>query len=121
MLENVDLPLFYGRVPREEREARGRKLLEAVKLGHRLHHRPAQLSGGECQRAAIARALVNDPRVILADEPTGNLDSHTGAEILGLFKDLHAQGRTILMITHDPGVAAQAERIVRMRDGMLEA
>ena len=121
VLENVDLPLFYGRVPREEREARGRKLLEAVKLGHRLHHRPAQLSGGECQRAAIARALVNDPRVILADEPTGNLDSHTGAEILGLFKDLHAQGRTILMITHDPGVAAQAERIVRMRDGMLEA
>jgi len=120
LLENVDLPLFYARVPRAERAERGKKLLEAVKLGHRSGHRPSQLSGGECQRAAIARALVNDPRVILADEPTGNLDSHTGAEILAIFKELHAQGRTILMITHDPGVAAQAERIVRMRDGMLE-
>jgi len=120
VLENVHLPLFYARVPRSERVARAKRLLDQVGLGHRLGHIPTQLSGGECQRVAIARALVNDPRVILADEPTGNLDSHTGAEVLQLIHDLHAQGRTIVMITHDQSVAATAQRIVRMKDGMLE-
>ncbi|MEZ0229757.1 MAG: ABC transporter ATP-binding protein [Planctomycetota bacterium] len=120
VLENVHLPLFYASVPRAERAERARRLLDLVKLGHRLDHRPSQLSGGECQRVAIARALVNDPRVILADEPTGNLDSHTGAEILQLFHELHGQGRTIVMITHDASVAARAQRIVRMKDGLFE-
>ncbi|MBI1853272.1 MAG: ABC transporter ATP-binding protein [Planctomycetes bacterium] len=119
VLENVEVPLFYSRMPRAARLAKSRELIDAVGLGPRLHHRPAQLSGGECQRVAIARALVNDPVLLLADEPTGNLDTRTGAEILALIRDLHAQGRTILLITHDPGVAAQAERRIRIGDGRI--
>jgi len=117
--ENVELPLFYRGVARAERARRSEALLKQVGLGHRIGYRPSQLSGGECQRAAIARALVNDPLLLLADEPTGNLDSQTGSEILKAFLDLKAQGRTIVLITHDPGVAAKAERVVRMRDGRI--
>jgi putative ABC transport system ATP-binding protein len=119
VLENVEVPLLYAGVPRAEREDRSRRLLGAVGLAGRLDHLPAQLSGGECQRVAIARALVSDPVLLLADEPTGNLDSRTGAEILALFRDLHAQGRTILMITHDASVAAQAGRAIRILDGRI--
>ncbi|HVY62820.1 MAG TPA: ABC transporter ATP-binding protein [Planctomycetota bacterium] len=121
VLENVEVPLVYAGVPRAEREARSRRLLGAVGLSGRLDHLPAQLSGGECQRVAIARALVTDPVLLLADEPTGNLDSRTGAEILALFRDLHRQGRTIVMITHDASVAAQAGRAIRILDGRIEA
>jgi len=119
ILENVEVPLQYMRVPRAERTERAARLLRAVGLGHRLDHLPSELSGGECQRAAIARALVNDPVLLLADEPTGNLDSKTGAEILALFDDLHRSGRTIVLITHDPEVAARAERTIRIRDGAI--
>lgn len=121
VLENVEVPLSYARVPRAERAEKSRRLLDAVGLGHRLEHTPLQLSGGECQRVAIARALASDPLLLLADEPTGNLDTRTGKEILGLFRELHAQGRTIVLITHDPSVAAQAERTIRVRDGRIVA
>jgi putative ABC transport system ATP-binding protein len=117
--ENVELPLFYARAPRRERRERARTLIERVGLGHRRDHVPAELSGGECQRAAIARALVNEPALILADEPTGNLDSATSGSIMRLFHDLHASGRTILLITHDSGVAAAARRRITMRDGRI--
>jgi putative ABC transport system ATP-binding protein len=119
VLENVEVPLFYCGVPRARRIERSRAVLDSVGLASRLSHRPAQLSGGECQRVAIARALVNDPLVLLADEPTGNLDTKTGADILALFAKLHASGRTIVLITHDPGVAAQAERRIRLGDGRI--
>lgn len=117
---NAELPLLYSGVKRRERGERARAMLERVGLGHRLNHRPGQLSGGECQRVGIARALVNSPRVIFADEPTGNLDQRSGGEILSLFKDLHGEGRTIIVVTHDSHVAAVAERVVQMRDGCLE-
>ena len=117
--ENVELPLFYQGVPHRERRARAQAQLARVNLGHRLHHLPRQLSGGECQRTAIARALVIEPKLLLADEPTGNLDSRTGAEILALFDALHAQGKTLIVITHDPGVARRIPRIVRIADGIL--
>ncbi|MCA8952015.1 MAG: ABC transporter ATP-binding protein [Planctomycetes bacterium] len=117
--ENVELPLLYARVPRKERRERSRALIEKVGLGHRGDHLPTMLSGGECQRAAIARALVNEPALILADEPTGNLDSKTSKEIMKLFVELHGSGRTIVMITHDPNVAAVAERRITLRDGMV--
>ena len=120
LLENVALPMMYAGVPRRERLRRASSLLERVGLGHRIHHTPTEISGGEAQRVAIARALANDPSLILADEPTGNLDSRTGEEILALFHELHQEGRTILVVTHDPGVARRAERILRMRDGQLE-
>ncbi len=116
-LENVLLPLVYGRVP--GRRAKAREALERVGLSHRLDHRPAELSGGEQQRVAIARALVKQPRLILADEPTGNLDSASGQSILDIFSELHADGITIILITHDPDVAGLAQREVRMRDGRL--
>jgi putative ABC transport system ATP-binding protein len=120
-VRNASLPLLYGGVKRAEREERATRLLERLGLGHRLHHRPTQLSGGERQRVAIARALVNDPRVILADEPTGNLDEATGAEILSIFEQLHREGRTLVVVTHSEEVAERAGRVVRLRDGQVES
>ena len=117
--ENVGLPLLYARVPKKPRRERARALIERVGLGHRLTHLPTELSGGECQRAAVARALVNEPALVLADEPTGNLDSKTSGEIMKLFADLHGSGRTIVMITHDPLVAATAGRRITLLDGMV--
>ncbi|MBZ0153069.1 MAG: ABC transporter ATP-binding protein, partial [Planctomycetes bacterium] len=117
--ENVELPLFYARVPRKVRRARSAAILQRVGLGHRTTHLPNQLSGGECQRTAVARALVTEPSLLLADEPTGNLDSRTSAEIMRLFRELHQSGRTIVMITHDPGVAAVARRRITLRDGAV--
>lgn len=119
-VRNAALPLLYAGVKRSEREARATALLERLGLGHRLDHRPTQLSGGERQRVAIARALVNEPRLLLADEPTGNLDEATGDEILGIFRDLHVEGRTLVVVTHSEEVAAHTERIVRIRDGRIE-
>ncbi|MDP2717637.1 MAG: ABC transporter ATP-binding protein [Candidatus Micrarchaeota archaeon] len=118
--ENVEMPLVFQGVPEKERRKRAIALLEKVGLGHRTHHRPAQLSGGEQQRVAIARALANDPAILLADEPTGNLDSKTGKEILSLFEELHHQGRTIVFVTHDAAIAQKASHIVRIKDGKLE-
>jgi putative ABC transport system ATP-binding protein len=118
-LRNAALPLLYAGVPRVEREQRACSLLEKIGLGRRLQHRPAQLSGGERQRVAIARALVNEPRLILADEPTGNLDEATGREILSIFRRLHDEGRTLVVVTHSEEVAAHAERVVRLRDGRI--
>jgi len=120
VMENVELPLFYARMGRKQRHARCRELLERVGLGHRLNHVPSKLSGGEKQRVAVARALSNDPALILADEPTGNLDSVTSAEIMELFYELHDAGRTIVLITHDPEIAALAPRRVALRDGRIE-
>ena len=120
VMENVEVPLFYAGGSGASRHARGLKLLEAVNMEHRLGHRPAQLSGGECQRVALARALVNDPVLLLADEPTGNLDTKTGLDVLALMDGLHADGRTIVMITHDPEVAARAQRRIHIRDGRIE-
>lgn len=119
ILENVALPLYYQGVPVRERRERAEAQLRAVNLGHRLAHRPRQLSGGESQRTAIARALVTNPHMLLADEPTGNLDSRSGQEILAIFDDLHRQGRTLVVITHDLSVAKRIPRIVRIADGML--
>ncbi|MCS7274233.1 MAG: ABC transporter ATP-binding protein [Candidatus Bipolaricaulota bacterium] len=118
-LENVELPLFFQGVPRHERRARAAELLSKVGLGGRLHHKPAQLSGGERQRVAIARALANDPEIILADEPTGNLDSESGEAILELLAQLHREGKTIILVTHNPEAAAYAQRILRIKDGRL--
>jgi putative ABC transport system ATP-binding protein len=120
-LENVATPLLYQGVRRGERLARAREALEHLGLGARLSHEPTQLSGGEQQRVAIARAIVTEPELVLADEPTGNLDSHQGAEVLGMFQALHRTGRTVLLITHEPAVAQLAERQVHMRDGRLVA
>jgi len=120
VLENVTVPLFYQGVPKSRRDAKAREVLEKVELSDRLTHRPGQLSGGQMQRVAIARALVNEPSILLADEPTGNLDSKTGNAILALFDDLHAQGLTIVMVTHDPEMGARCERIIRLRDGLLD-
>jgi putative ABC transport system ATP-binding protein len=119
VLENVEVPLFYAGVAKRQRHERSRAMLERVGLGDRVRHLPSELSGGERQRAAIARSIVNDPLLILADEPTGNLDSKTGVEILGIFEELHEAGRTILMVTHDPRVAERADRRVRMKDGRV--
>ena len=118
--ENVELPLLYRRVPRRRRLERARAMLERVGLGERLHHRPGELSGGERQRAAIARALINQPSVVLADEPTGALDSTTGETILALIESLHREGQTIVMVTHDPRIGERVQRIVRLRDGRVE-
>jgi putative ABC transport system ATP-binding protein len=118
-LDNVALPLMYRGTPIRERNKKAKLSLERVGLGDRLDHRPNQLSGGQKQRVAIARALATDPDILLADEPTGNLDSKTGEEILGLFQELHAEGRTILMVTHEPDVAAHCEVVVRIKDGVV--
>jgi putative ABC transport system ATP-binding protein len=118
-LRNVALPLFYAGVPARQRAALARDALARVGLAERGSHHPAQLSGGEQQRVAIARALINDPAVLLADEPTGNLDSKTGEEIMELFSRLHGSGRTIIMVTHDERIAGHAQRIVRLRDGAV--
>jgi putative ABC transport system ATP-binding protein len=118
-LQNVMLPMVYAGVPRKEREERAKYLLERVGLADRMHHYPTQMSGGEQQRVAIARALANDPLIILGDEPTGNLDTRTGEEIMALFQDLHAEGRTIVIVTHEPDIARHCQRIVRFRDGKV--
>lgn len=118
-LKNVELPLIYSRSGWWTRSRRAREALDAVGLGNRVHHRPNQLSGGQRQRVAIARALVNRPSILLADEPTGNLDSRTSDEILSLFDELHARGQTIVLVTHEADVARRARRIVRMRDGRV--
>jgi putative ABC transport system ATP-binding protein len=119
--ENVETPLLYGPVPVGEWRARALACLEKVSLAHRADHRPAELSGGEAQRAAIARALVCEPALLLADEPTGNLDSATGEEIARLLGALHREGRTLVVVTHNEALARRAERIVRLRDGRVEA
>jgi putative ABC transport system ATP-binding protein len=121
ILRNVELPLVYSGVPKEERIERARVALEKVGLADRIEHQPNELSGGQRQRVAIARALVNEPSILLADEPTGNLDSHTGQEILALFEDLYRLGHTILMVTHEDDVAGHARRCVRLRDGLIES
>lgn len=118
--ENVELPLIYQRVSRKEREERVQEAIGRVQLEERQSHKPMELSGGQQQRVAIARALVTHPSLILADEPTGNLDSKTGEEIMALFHELHAQGNTIVVITHDEGVANQAERKIRIKDGRVQ-
>lgn len=120
VMENVELPLVYAGASREERRARATEVLAAVGLSRREAHRPTELSGGECQRVAIARSLVNRPPLLLADEPTGNLDSKTGTEILTIFKNLHQSGTTLVLVTHDPEVAKWSERVVSMRDGRVE-
>ena len=119
-LENVGLPLVFQGVPREERDERAKKILDAVGMGERLYHKPSELSGGQQQRIAISRALVIDPEVILADEPTGNLDSKTGAEIMSMLESLHSQGKTVIIVTHELDLAQQAHRIVKIRDGLIE-
>lgn len=118
-LENVELPLLFQRVPRAQRRARAQELLQKVGMADRMHHKPAQLSGGERQRVAIARALAADPEIILADEPTGNLDSASGKAVLELLSQLHREGKTIILVTHNPEAAQYADRIVRLRDGQL--
>ncbi len=117
---NVELPLLYAGVPKNERRERAATLLERVGLGNHMNHRPMELSGGQQQRVAIARALVGDPSIILADEPTGNLDSHSAEEILGIFEELNQLGRTLVVITHDASVAARATRSLHIRDGQLQ-
>ena len=119
LMENVEVPLVYAGVSRAERHARAREVLEQVGLGDKLKNRPNQLSGGQQQRVSIARALVRNPPVILADEPTGALDSHTGREVLGLLQQLHKQGHTVVLITHDNSIAVQAQRIIRLEDGRV--
>jgi putative ABC transport system ATP-binding protein len=121
VLENIEVPLFYQGMLRRDRRVRSQELAELVGLGGRTRHRPRQLSGGQQQRVAIARAMANHPLLLLADEPTGNLDSHTTQEILALFADLNAQGRTIIMITHEPDVARHSRRVVRLLDGRVES
>jgi putative ABC transport system ATP-binding protein len=118
-LHNVELPLIYAGVPAEQRQARAKEALTAVGMESRMHHKPNELSGGQRQRVAIARALVNKPAIILADEPTGNLDSQTGNEIMALFDRLHAEGNTIVLVTHEHDIAEYAHRIVSIRDGVV--
>ncbi len=118
---NVELPLTYAGISRDERRARALAALERVGLADRVEHRPGELSGGQQQRVAVARALVSDPALILADEPTGNLDSTATADVLALLAELHSQGRTIVLITHEPDIAAFASRVVRLRDGLIQS
>jgi putative ABC transport system ATP-binding protein len=119
-LDNVALPLIYSGTKKQERVRRAQEILEKIGLGDRMTHRPNEMSGGECQRVAIGRALVNNPRVIFADEPTGNLDSKTGAEIMEIFDQLVDEGNTVVMVTHDASLAAHAKKIVKLKDGMIE-
>lgn len=118
-LQNVELPLVYAGIKSAERKRRAMEALEKVQLGQRVHHRPNELSGGQRQRVAIARALVNDPAILLADEPTGNLDSHTSEEIMRVFEHLASTGQTVIMVTHEPDIAAHARRVVVLRDGVI--
>lgn len=117
---NVELPLIYKGAGKKERKEKVRKALEMVEMSGRMNHRPSELSGGERQRVAIARALVNEPSLLLADEPTGNLDSKTGQEILNLFRKIHSQGNTVIIVTHDKDIAYHAQRIIYLKDGMIE-
>ncbi|MFZ0978176.1 MAG: ATP-binding cassette domain-containing protein, partial [Candidatus Acidiferrales bacterium] len=119
-LHNVELPMIYNGTPADERIERAKKALAQVDLSDRMMHKPNELSGGQRQRVAIARALVNNPSILLADEPTGNLDSGTGEEIMGLFARLHESGNTIILVTHEPDIAARAHRVIRVRDGKIE-
>jgi putative ABC transport system ATP-binding protein len=120
-LENVALPLVYAGLGKEARLQKARKVLELVGLGDRVDHKPNELSGGQRQRVAVARALVNDPTIILADEPTGNLDSKTSYEIMEMFQKLHDEGNTIILVTHEPDIAEHAHRVVKLRDGLIES
>lgn len=120
-LENVALPLIYAGISKEAREERAREVLRQVDLGNRMDHKPNELSGGQRQRVAIARALVNRPSIILADEPTGNLDSKTSTEIMSLFREIHDAGNTIIIVTHEEDIAQHAHRVVRLRDGLVES
>ncbi|HXH18085.1 MAG TPA: ABC transporter ATP-binding protein [Chitinophagales bacterium] len=119
--ENCVLPLVYAGISRKEREQRARAVLESVGLGDRINHKPSELSGGQRQRVAIARALINHPSIILADEPTGNLDSKTSAEIMNIFDDIHRQGNTLIVVTHEEEIARHARRIIRLKDGMIDS
>jgi putative ABC transport system ATP-binding protein len=118
-LENVEMPAKYMRVPRQERREKALKALDLVGLSDRVHHRPTELSGGQQQRVAIARSLVNDPPIILADEPTGNLDSKSGKDIMNMIKSLHEQGNTVILITHDVDIATKADRVIHLKDGKI--
>jgi putative ABC transport system ATP-binding protein len=117
--ENVELPMVFGGIPPAERRTRSEQVLESVGLSDRMNHRPNELSGGQKQRVAIARAIVMDPALLLCDEPTGNLDTASGAQVLELLEDLNAQGRTLIVVTHDPAVARRADRVIVMRDGRI--
>ena len=119
-LENVTLPLIYAGMTKEQRREKAMHMLELVSLTDRYHHKPNELSGGQCQRVAIARALVNDPAIILADEPTGNLDTKTSYEIMDIFGKIHASGNTVVLVTHEEDIAKHAHRIIRLRDGLIE-
>jgi putative ABC transport system ATP-binding protein len=119
-LHNVELPLIYAGIPTEQRQQMAQERLRQVDLGQRMHHKPNELSGGQRQRVAIARALVNNPSILLADEPTGALDSATGVEIMGLFERLHQQGNTIILVTHEHDIAMHAHRVIYIRDGKIE-
>nr|WP_276904160.1 ABC transporter ATP-binding protein [Pedobacter kyonggii] len=119
-LDNVALPLIYAGTSKKDRDARAAKALENVGLGNRMDHKPNELSGGQRQRVAVARALINNPSIILADEPTGNLDTKTSIEIMGLLEEIHSKGNTIILVTHEEDIAQHAHRIVRMRDGLIE-
>lgn len=120
-LHNVELPMVYNGTPAAERTARAKRALEAVDLGSRMNHKPSELSGGQRQRVAIARALVNTPAIILADEPTGNLDTQTGEDIMGVFAKLHVEGNTVILVTHEGDIAQHAHRVIRIRDGRVES
>nr|WP_276225253.1 ABC transporter ATP-binding protein [Niabella beijingensis] len=120
-LENVALPLIYAGIKKSERNEKAMQMLELVSLTDRYHHKPNELSGGQCQRVAIARALVNDPSLILADEPTGNLDTKTSYEIMDIFNRIHSNGNTVVLVTHEEDIANHAHRIVRLRDGVIES
>jgi putative ABC transport system ATP-binding protein len=121
VVENIEVPLYYQGLSEHESRTRARELAERVGLNHRLDHKPFELSGGQQQRVAIARALVNDPLIVLADEPTGNLDSTSGVEILAVFDQLNQQGKTLILVTHDPNVSSHAHRTIRLRDGQIES
>jgi len=120
ILKNVELPLMYAGIAGKKRSLRAREILDSVGLSDRLRHKPGELSGGQRQRVAIARAIVNNPSIVLADEPTGNLDSTSGGDILEIFEQLHSLGNTVIMVTHDAAVAARADRIIQIHDGKIE-